>query len=78
MRDQLTTPAVVIDLARVVAQRTAKDGGFDLTGRTVDQMRQLLIGMGDPAPAADPSTKNDDAAAEAGGGERRSHSQDAA
>jgi flagellin len=46
-RAALANPAVVIDLAKMVARRAAEDGGFELADRTVDQMRKLLLRLGD-------------------------------
>lgn len=64
IRDVLTTPAVVIDLAQTVAKRTAADGGFDFTDRAVDQIRQLLISMGDWNLAANAAADRQDDAAD--------------
>ena len=64
----LTTPAVVIDLAQMVARRAAEDGGYDLEDRTVDQLRQLLIKLGDQDFTAGALSRADNAAATGGGG----------
>lgn len=67
-RASLTTPAVVIDLAQMVARRTAEDGGYDLEDRTVDQLRQLLIKLGDQDFAAGASSRTDSGGATGGSG----------
>jgi len=59
VRDALTTPAVVIDLAQMVARRAADDGGFNLADRTVDQMRQLLLKLSDQNFVPSAATKPD-------------------
>lgn len=56
-RDVLATPAVVVDLSRIVARRAAEDGGFALEDRTVDQLRKLLIRLGDQDLSAGTATK---------------------
>jgi flagellin len=58
-RDALRTPAVVIDLAQVVARRAAEDGGYELEDRTVDQLRRLLIKLADQDYASSAATKPD-------------------
>jgi flagellin-like hook-associated protein FlgL len=52
-RDILTSPRVVIDLAQLVARRAAEDGGYSLDGRTVDQLRKLLINLSIPNTGTD-------------------------
>ena len=56
-RAALTTPAVVIDLAQVVARRAAEHGGIDLDERSVDELRKLLIKLGDQDFAASAASK---------------------
>lgn len=58
-RAVLATPAVVVDLAQMVARRAAEDGGYDLEERTVDQLRKLLIRLGDMDYAASAKPKPD-------------------
>ena len=58
-RDALRTPAVVIDLAQVVARRAVEDGGYELEDRAVDQLRKLLIKLADQDYAAGAATKPD-------------------
>ena len=57
MRLVLTTPGVVVDLAQMVARRAAEDGGYEFEDRTVDQLRQLLIRLGNQDYTASAATK---------------------
>ena len=47
----------------MVAKRAAEDGGFELDDRAADQLRNLLIKLGDPDYATSSATKQEPAQA---------------
>jgi len=55
----LTSPAVAVDMAQLLATRIAEDSGFRLSDQTIDRIQKLLIGLEIPsARAEDPDTSS--------------------